>query len=586
MFGRIRRVLLGRKRRAKEITFDEILLDSSNLPSFDHERFEGRVEMPISAGTVISVGATFIVVVMIFLSRAYDLQVVRGAEYAALSEENRLAHSVIFSERGVIYDRTGKELAWNEIASSTLMGMASSTATSSETTSSPLPHPLRRYSTFLGLSHVVGYVQYPKADASGTWWRTEFSGVAGAEKVFDARLAGTNGRALIEVDAKGRRRRQEMLVPPLAGQSVTLSVDAEVQSKLHEVLAKHAENNRFVGGASVIMDVHTGEVIAMVSVPEYNSSAMSDGDRAAIREFSQSTRKPFLNRAIAGAYTPGSIVKPLFAAAALQEGIISPEKQIFSPGYISIPNPYDPSNPTIVKDWRAHGWTDMRRAIAVSSDVYFFAIGGGYEDQKGLGITKLDTYARHFGLGTETGFDMPGEATGVIPTPEWKAEKFDGDEWRLGDTYNTSIGQYGFQVTPLQMVRAVAAIANGGDLLQPHIIASTTPVATPVGIDAKYLKIIREGMRQAAEPGGTAQALAGLSIQMGGKTGTAELGAHNEFMNSWVVGFWPYENPRYAFATVLEKAPAGTLSGASPGMYPFFQWLIAEKSEYTTDLTQ
>jgi penicillin-binding protein 2 len=570
MFGRRRRSWFGFSRRrtqTKEITFDEILLDSSNLPSFDHERFEGRVEMPIPRETVIAVGVAFILIASVILGKTFMLQVANGAEYAALSENNRLSHSIIFAERGVVYDRTGTELAWNE----------SSTTTS---------YALRRYAEMPGLSHLLGYVQYPKADAGGAWWRTEFTGAAGVEQVFDERLAGANGRALIEVDALGERQNREMQVPSSPGKAVTVSIDAAVQSKLYEQLYAHIDQHGFVGAASVIMDIHTGEILAMASVPEYSSQVLSNGERSEIASFSLDERKPFLNRAISGLYSPGSIVKPLFAAAALAEGIISPDKKIFSPGFITIPNPYNPSNPTIMKDWRAHGWTDMRQAIAVSSDVYFYAIGGGYEDQKGLGITKIDAYSREFGLGETSDIALTGEAAGLIPTPEWKSRVFDGDDWRLGDTYNTSIGQYGFQVTPLQMARAFAAIANGGTLLEPRIIPGEALVERQLSIAPEYLEIVREGMKKAVEPGGTAQAVYLPQLPMGGKTGTAEVGAQKQFMNSWVVGFWPYENPQYAYATVLERAPAGTLAGAAPAMRPFFEWLIREKPEYTKQLTE
>ena len=166
----------------------------------------------------------------------------------------------------------------------------------------------------------------------------------------------------------------------------------------------------------------------------------------------------------------------------------------------------------------------------------------------------------------------------MIPTPEWKKEMFEGDEWRLGDTFITAIGQFGFQITPLQAVRFTAALA-GGELLTPRI-APGPVTAAPVGITEEHLQVAREGMRDAVVDGGTAAALNIAGIEIAGKTGTAEVGERKQFMNSWVVGFWPASEPKYAFAVVLERAPAGTLSGASPGMRAFFEWLIAEKPEY------
>jgi penicillin-binding protein 2 len=331
------------------------------------------------------------------------------------------------------------------------------------------------------------------------------------------------------------------------------------------------------------MDVHTGELLAITSFPEYSSQAFSDGDSGAIRAASGDKLTPMLNRAVAGLYAPGSIVKPIFAAAALNEGIISPDKQILSTGAITIPNPYNPDQPSVFRDWTVHGLVDMRTAIAVSSDEYFYTIGGGYGGQRGLGIAKIDEYARRFGLGTTTGIILGGERGGTIPTPAWKEAVFNGDPWRLGDTYHTAIGQYGFQITPVQAVRFVAAIANGGTLLTPQLLASSTPETIPLNIPDQYLQIVREGMRMAVTSSrndATVKALNIAGIQIAAKTGTAQIGAHNEWMNSWSVGFWPADNPRYAYAVVLEHAPAGTNSGAAPGMNPFFYWLIANHPEY------
>jgi penicillin-binding protein 2 len=332
------------------------------------------------------------------------------------------------------------------------------------------------------------------------------------------------------------------------------------------------------------MDVQTGEIIAMTSFPEYDHAAFTDGNQTIMDQQSRSPSKPLLNRAIGGLYAPGSIVKPIFAAAALNEGIISPDKKINSVGQISIPNPYDPAHPSVFRDWRVHGWIDMRTAIAVSSDEYFYTIGGGYGDQQGLGISRIDTYARRFGLGTTTGIALTGEQNGVIPTPAWKVDVFGAnDPWRIGDTYHTVIGQYGFQVTPIQAVRYVSAIANGGTLFVPQIVASTSAPYTSIGIPDTYLQIVREGMRMAVtsdRPDATVKSLYISGIAIAAKTGTAQIGAHNEWMNSWSVGFWPADHPHYAYAVVLEHAPAGTASGAAPGMQPFFYWLIKNHPEY------
>lgn len=541
---------------------DEIFLDSSNLPSLDPAQLEGRVERPVSRFGIAATGAVFVLVVGIFGFRAYDLQIVQGAQYASASDNNRLSRSLIFAERGVIYDRTGKEVAWNEAREG-------------------VPYAARVYPSIPGLAHLIGYVRYPRADASGAWWRTELTGVAGIESLFDAQLAGQNGNKIVEVDALGKVQRERIVELPVAGSEMTLSIDMDVQSKLAELLSKHAAGNRFKGGAAVIMDVKTGQLLAITSFPEYDQEAMTSGNTEKIQSYASDPSSPFLFRAVSGLYTPGSIVKPFVAAAILNEKIIDPLKQILSTGSISIPNPYNPENPSIFKDWKAHGWVDLRNALAVSSDVYFYAVSGGFEDQRGIGIAALDEYFKRFGFSASTESPFSDEAIGIIPTPEWKAATFDGDPWRLGDTYITSIGQYGMQVSPLQAVRAIAAIANGGTLYTPKITADAVSEGTSVDIPDAYLQIVREGMRLAVtSENGTARAMNVAGLPIAGKTGTAQLGSNNESMNSWAVGFWPYDDPKYAFAVVLENAPAGTNSGASPALNPFFYWLVENKPEY------
>lgn len=570
------------RNRIHEIAPEDIFLDSTNLPEHNAGQFEGRVERPVAARSIVTVGIVFSLVALGFGYRAFELQIAHGETYAAVSRENTLDRSVIFATRGLIYDRTGRELAWNEAIP---LVEATSSATSTPEAPERSMYALRKYAGVPGLSHLLGFVQYPKADARGAWWREEYTGVSGVELSFDHALSGVNGSRMVETDALGTVERENIVTPPENGADLHLSIDSEVQSKLYSQLSAHAAKNGFKGGAAVIMDVRTGEVLALTSFPEYDNAAFAAGDSAAVRAASTDPRSPLLNRAVAGLYTPGSIVKPIFAAAALNEGIISPEKEIHSIGALVLPNPYNPDQPSIFRDWTVHGWVDMRTAIAVSSDEYFYVIGGGFGSQQGLGIAKLDEYARRFGLSSTTGIALKGEVAGIIPTPEWKERLFGPeDPWRIGNTYHTAIGQFGFQITPLEAVRFTAAIANGGKLLQPQLIASSTPVVVgDVGISNDKLEIVREGMRMAvtsSRSDATVKSLYLAGIQIAAKTGTAQLGNRNEYMNSWSVGYWPADNPRYAYAVVLERAPAGTPSGAAPGLLPFFQWLVAEHPEY------
>src|SRR3989338_8491996 len=350
--------------RVHEIAPDEIFLDSSNLPGRDEPQFEGRVVASVSPRALLGVGGVFLFVVLVCVFRSFALQVAQGASYAGISRDNRLEQSVEFATRGLILDRTGKKLAWNEAAP----------AENASTT----PFALRRYSTLPGLSHILGFVRYPKADARGTWWREEYTGVSGAELAFNDTLAGKNGSTMVETDARGRVQEANIIAPPLDGTDLKLSIDSDVESKLYTLLSAHARKQGFQGGASVVMDVRTGEILALASFPEYDNAAFTNGNGPKIRAASNDALYPLLDRAIAGLYAPGSIVKPIFAAAELNEKLISPDKQILSTGAISIPNPYDPSRPSLFRDWTVHGWIDMRTALAVSSDEYFYTIGGGY----------------------------------------------------------------------------------------------------------------------------------------------------------------------------------------------------------------
>jgi len=195
----------------------------------------------------------------------------------------------------------------------------------------------------------------------------------------------------------------------------------------------------------------------------------------------------------------------------------------------------------------------MRKALAESSDEYFYQIGGGYMDQPGLGIARINEYANLFGFATTTGIDLPAEDYGVIPSQEWKKKVFN-ENWLLGDTYHTAIGQYGFQITPLELVRAVASIANGGYLVTPHVLSGIETASTTLNLKEKDLKVIREGMhRVVTDDGGTAKPLVIDGVSVAAKSGTAELGSRKELVNSWISGYFPYENPEYAFVVIMEK---------------------------------
>lgn len=546
------------KRRDQEIAPDEIFLDASNAPAFDRARFEGRIEKPLPRGTFLSLIAVLAFLILALLIRTWNLQISNGATFAVESAHNSLEVRTLFAQRGIITDVFGVVVAEN---------------IEKEDGS------VRRNYPVPSLAHVIGYVSYPKKDAKGVYYDTIQTGLAGLEAEYDAILAGKNGQLLTEIDALGKVRSEGMMVPAEAGKTVQLSIDADLEKLLAHAITSVVRGKRFISGSGVILDIQTGAVRAIVSYPSYDPNVMAMGGPSdTIAGYALDPGRPFIDHAVQGVYAPGSIVKPLVASGALTDGIITPETVINDPGFLSIPDPYHLGKSFIFKGWKALGPMDVRKAIAWSSDIFFYAVGGGFGNQKGLGIDRLAYWYQQFGLGTPTGIDVPGEAAGLIPTPAWKRTTFN-EPWYLGDTYFTSIGQYSVQVTPIQMVRAIAAVGNGGKLLTPTLLAGQIPAYTSVPADSSAFRVVREGMRQTVT-GALAGAINLPYVAVAAKTGTAQTGVRNQYDNSWVVGFFPYEKPKYAFAIVLERGPAGTGEQAVVVMRDLFEALHAENSLY------
>ena len=559
------------KKKNSFVEPDEIFLDSKNLQNFDSQQFEGRIEKQISKKTITFLNIIFIFFILAFSSRLGFLQIQKGEAYLKRSENNTLGKQIIFADRGIIYDRNKVELAWNKKGTTTNNDQNINNDFS-----------VRAYKTG-GFSHLLGYVNYPQQDSSGNYWQTEFIGKDGLEKEYNDKIKGENGSKIVETDVNKKIYSENIVNAPRHGSELITTIDSRIQSELFTLIKNLSESHSFSGGAGIIMNIKNGEILTSTSFPEYNSEILSFGkDVAIIKNYSTDTRKVYLDRTISGLYTPGSIVKPFFALGALNENVIDPNKKILSTGSISIPNPYFPDQKTVFKDWRVNGWVNMVQAIAVSCDVYFYEIGGGFEGQKGLGIVNIGKYAKLFGIGEETGIDLPGEKGGTIPSPEWKAKNFNNDAWRVGDTYHTAIGQYGFQVTPLEMARAVSVIANGGKLVSPHLILGDTAKENQISvIDLKkeYFNTVQDGMRQAVTYG-TAVALNVPYVKIAAKTGTAQLGVAKNKVNSWVIGFFPYDNPKYAFTVMMEAGPSTNGVGASSIMRSLLDWMSTNTPEY------
>ena len=567
MHNLLRQIRKSSRGRNREINPEDIFIDSANLPGLNKDRFEGRMESPIGERTFLLFKIVIVFVFLLLSTKLWALQVNDGSLYKQVSEENRLSRYIIFADRGVIFDRNSVPLAENVL-----------TATSSD-------FAFRKYPDINGLSALVGYVKHPLRDSSGRYYDETYRGELGVEKTYDEILRGENGSKLVETDALGDITSESVVLLPKKGGDIFLSVDSRLNERMHEAIQGLVIEKGFTGGAGVMMDVNTGEILALTSYPEYDQNMVAEGtNKSEINKLLNDKRTPFLNRVVSGLYTPGSIVKPIVALGALSESVIDPYKEILSTGALTLPNPYNPDKPSVFKDWKAHGLVNMREAIAMSSDVYFYEVGGGFGNQKGLGITKLDEYFSLFGFNEKTGIDLPSESLGYIATPSWKEINFPDDPtWRVGNTYHTSIGQYGTQITPISAVRSIAAIANGGKMLKPSVLlgGQTTEarVTRTIDLNEKHFDVVREGMRQAVTAG-TASGLSKPEVKVAGKTGTAELGLRKEYVNLWVVGFFPYESPRYAFTVIMEKGPVKNTVGGVYVMRQVLDWMVENTPEY------
>lgn len=557
-------LFFNQKRKSKPVEFEQVLLDATHISSYDQTRFSGRLELPLAKKSIYLIASIFFVVASSLIYAIFSLQVIEGASLKAASESNSTVQGQLIAERGVIYDRYGTPLAWNEFD-----------------VDNEYTFPTRSYIDAMGVGQLLGYVSYPMKDSNGLYWRDEYLGRNGVEGVYNAVLSGDNGRQIIEVDALGEEITRHKISPPTPGDSITLSVDVELSQAMYEIIATSSAKAGFRSGAGVVMDIHTGEIVAMTSFPSYDPQVMADGEPSdIIQQWNEDDQSPFLNKVLGGVYTPGSVVKPFLAYGALVEGVVSPDTEFTSTGSISIPNPYSPGNPTIFRDWRDHGKMNLKEAIAFSSNVYMYYISGGHEDQEGIGVNKMFDYFKLFGFGEKTGINLENEQTGLVPNPNWKERALD-EAWRLGDTYNTAIGQFGWQATPLQLVRAYAAIANGGSLVTPHVEKGKRGAVQDLNLDAEALRAVREGMRMAVNyDGGTARSLERSDVAIAAKSGTAQIGVGNQYVNSWAAGYFPVDNPRYAFTLLMEKAPADNTLGATTIMGQVFDWMAESSAKY------
>lgn len=578
--------------------------------------------------------------------RAYNLQVLQGEHYASLSENNRIRSRVVLAPRGVIYDRFGRELTQNEpqmeiafipydmprdvserqqlfsVVSPVLMvepavletiwqeipewrkntidpylldlplgleeGIKLQLMTESLSGLTVVTAARREYvesSAVQSLSHLLGYVGRvtdKELTDNDTYVSEDKIGKSGVEYIYEKMLKGQNGRHDIEVDAFGDEQKLYSETDAVPGRNIWLTLDLDLQTQMEIALRSALSKVGATKGVVVAMDPRSGEILGMVSWPSFDNNLFSGSDvGVSYADLLADENQPLYNRAVQGLYPSGSTIKPVVAAAALEEGIITPETTFMSTGGINVGQWFFP-------DWKAggHGVTDVRKAIAESVNTYFYIIGGGYNDFKGLGIATIKRYAHRFGLGEVTSIDLPGEAAGLVPTPGWK-EKVKGERWYIGDTYHAAIGQGDILVTPLQVAQFTSVFANEGKLYRPHLLLESEVVhggersrSVPIIsgdriVSTSSVKVVKEGLRQAVTSG-SARRLSSLPITSAGKTGTAEVGGDKK-PHAWFTGFAPYENPEIVLTVLIEHGD--TSNNAVPVAHEILSWWAKNRYE-------
>ncbi len=602
----------------ESIETEEIFLDSEKIKKAPESERE-KIEFPIKKGKQYFVYFTLAILLLFLFGKAISLQIAQGGYWEIIAKENRVRPYPIKSFRGIIYDANHLPMVSNEPRfdlavipadlikqkedlNQTLEKLASLLETSKqdiekiiqENSNFSIPISIqqgitkekalildstfnqnpailveiasqRKYINGECFSHILGYLgkidpeerqQHPK------YLIDDYIGKTGIEKFYEDELRGEYGKRIIEIDSIGKVKNIFAEKETIPGKSITLSIDSKLQEKTFEVLQTRLQNLYSSKAVAIILNPNTGKILTMISLPSSDNNKFSQGiSKEELKQINENPSKPLFNRAISGTYPPGSTIKPLMAAAALKEKIITPEKIINCKGAISIQNKYYPDVFYVYNDWKIHGPTNLIKAIAESCNVYFYTVGGGYGEVEGLGIERISNYLKKFGLGKPSNIDLFQEASGLIPNKEWK-EEVKNEKWYIGDTYNTSIGQGDIMVTPLQMTLAIATIANSGKLLKPQLINKIgdleilPEIINDSVIEKEILEIIRKGMREAVISG-SARYLNDLPVKVSGKTGTAQAG-ENKTPHSWFIGFAPYENPEIVITILVENGGEGS----------------------------
>jgi len=459
----------------------------------------------------------------------------------------------------------------------------------------------RQYPFGTTASHVLGYIgriderdveRLEELGVEANYRGTEYIGKRGVEATYQQSLHGETGFEQVEIDAAGRGIRSLSQTPARPGHNITLTLDIRLQEVAEAAFAGRR-------GALVALDPATGAVLAFVSVPGYDPNLFVDGiDWQSWKALNSSADRPLNNRAIAGVYPPGSTFKPFMALAALTLGQRTPTSTIQDPGYFILgERRFRDSHPG------GHGTVDLRKSIVVSSDVYYYQLAHD------MGIEAIAGFMQQFGFGTRTGIDLEGEAAGVLPSPQWKMKRFarrDQQRWYAGETISIGIGQGYNAYTPLQLAAATAAIANGGALYRPHVVAhideprtgkrETVPpqLIRQIPLKPEHVAFVQDAMAGVNQEGTGARAFADAEYTSAGKTGTAQVIGikQNEKYDaskiderlrdhSLFIAFAPLQSPKIALAVVVENGGFGSRAAAPIARTVLDYYLLGKQPDGT-----
>lgn len=479
-------------------------------------------------------GLMFLLVVGAIVSRLVYLQVFVGGQHVLLSEGNHVERETSHAERGNIYDRNGVVLTANHPE----MGGRG-----------------REYLYKEATAHLLGYVSEVTDEQVGCfdgvcYQGGEWIGKTGVEKVMENTLKGKDGGRIVEVDASGRVVRELGENEPEKGEDVTLSIDAQLQRDMAEVMGEQT-------GSVVAVDMQ-GKLLGLYSSPSYDPNLFTIAPKKDVLEqiLTDSQKMYLLDRAIGGVYAPGSVFKLVTSYAGLETGEIDPSTEIEDTGEIRI-NQYRYGNWYFDQYGRKEGFINLPRAIARSNDIYFYKVG------ERVGVDLLSKWASKFGLGEATGIGLTPESIGLVPTRLWK-ERTTGEKWFLGNTYHMAIGQGDLQVTPLQVARMTAA-AISGRLCEVSVLFDKEVECRDLGLKEEYIQAVREGMKGACSSGGTAFPFFDFIPYVICKTGTAEHSGQvveTDLPHAWVTVGYPGENPKMVLTVMLPEAGEGSEAAA------------------------